>query len=243
MLNREYLQQQAAGGHVPGQVAALAVAIGACRDFHQERDPVGGDMAEDAHVQERAEVVRIGNECVTEARSQEPLQQAGGLQGMVDVRMSGRAPFQGGIVGPGNRSSGGQRQLGHAVLTKGQGQAGGVAETRVALRQSGQRIGLGGKAVHQQERKRGAAAAAQKLHLADDDVEKRQPVFGEDERFGLFQPHAGAQAAIQLDDDGTAKGGFGGGIEFVQFFEAAQRAEGAQASPGNDAEIPGIPAL
>ena len=57
-----------------------------------------------------------------------------------------------------------------------------------------------------------------------------------------IQAHAGAEAAVELDDDGAAYGFLGGGVEFVEVGELGEGPDGREVSAGDEAEIAGTPA-
>jgi len=98
----------------------------------------------------------------------------------------------------------------------------------------GQGIGVGGEAVHQQQRECRGVVAAQKLDLMNDDVQEAQAVLGDHQRLGLFQAHAGTEPAVELDDDRMRKG-LPGGKGIVQIFQAGQGAEFGQRATGDRA--------
>ena len=54
----------------------------------------------------------------------------------------------------------------------------------------------------------GSALLAQMEDLTSDNVEKRQPIFDGQERFGAIHPHTGAKSAVELDDNSAAQGFF-----------------------------------
>ena len=101
-------------------MAAFAVAFGAGGDFHQEGDAAAGDVSENAHVQEGAKIVGVGDEGIAEPAFEKGVEQAGGLEGIVDVGMARGAPFQRGILGPVHGCTGLQIEFGDAVLTEGE---------------------------------------------------------------------------------------------------------------------------
>ena len=116
------------GGGVAGEVAALAVDFGAAGDFHPEGEAAGGEGFEDAHVEEGAEVVGVGDEGVAVAGVEEAVEDAGGLEGEVDVGVAGRAPFEGGVGGEGDGGAGVGVEFGNAVLEEGEREGSGICE-------------------------------------------------------------------------------------------------------------------
>ncbi len=156
--------------------------------------------------------------------------------------MTGRAPFQGRVLRPADRSPRGGVQFGDAVLGERQRETGGIGKSGVVGFDGRQRIGVGREAVHQQERQGSAAGFAQEPDLADDDVEEAVAVLGDHERFGLFQAHAGAESPVQLDQDRPGHGVSGRGVGLVQFFQRGQRAQVAQRGAGYGSEISLVPA-
>lgn len=128
------------------------------------------------------------------------------------------------------------------MLAEGEGQAGWVGKLRMLAGQEGVGVGVGGEAVHQQEGQGRAGAAAQKFHLADDDVQKAEAVFGDHQGFGLVESHAGAEAAVEADDDGAGDGGFAFGGEFVEVLQAGEWRQLAECCAGDDAQVAVAPA-
>ena len=79
----------------PGEVSALAVGRGAPAEFGGERAAGGGEPGGQPRIGSGAEVVGVGDEQVPEAAVEQGVEQTGGVQGGVDVAVTGRAPFQG----------------------------------------------------------------------------------------------------------------------------------------------------
>ncbi len=178
-------------------MATLAVGFGAVGHLHQERQPFVNHVAEDAGVEHRAEVVGIGDKGVFIARPQQLVEHVAGHQGGVEVAVAGRTPFQFRVVGPERGAEVVGIYFGLLMLAK--------AERQIALQfgiaaQHGQRLLVGGKAVHQDQRR------ADLDGLAGDDVQKGQPLLDHEERLRPGEAHAGAQATVELDDYGAADG-------------------------------------
>ena len=66
-------------------------------------------------------------------------------------------------------------------------------------------VGSRAKAVHQQQRNRAVGALTKGEDLARDEIDERRTGSNLDQRFRSFEPHAGAQTAVQLDDGHTAQ--------------------------------------
>ena len=137
--------------------------------------------------------------------------------------MPGRAP---GELGVGRPVDGGQRvdaDLGDAPLHD-------VARVEVGVaRQVGPRVVVGGEAVHKHQRQRHAGLLHQGAVLFGDDIEERVVTAHAQQRFGLFEAHAGAQAAVEAQHDGLFEGRSARGgvcVERAQGGDVAHRLDG-----------------
>ncbi len=86
-----------------------------------------------------------------------------------------------------------------------------------------QAVGLGSEAVHQHQRHRVTCPGGQGLHLAGDHVEEGQGAADRQQRFGAVETHAGAEAAVELDQHRPRQREFAGCPERL---EVVARREG-----------------
>jgi hypothetical protein len=101
-----------------GEVSAFAVGRGALGDFHEEGKTALRKPCEETRVNGRPEIVAIRNKEVFHAFVGEALQPSGSEEGRVEVAMSGRAPFQLGILRPFHGKQRGGEEFGNFVLEK-----------------------------------------------------------------------------------------------------------------------------
>ena len=159
---------------------------------------LGAQPREDARVEHRAEVVRVGHERVLEALLEQLLEHAGGDERGVEVAVARRAPLERRVVRPLDRRQVVDEELGLLVLEEVE------REPDVELRVRGerlQRVVAGGEGVHQDEREPRVVALAQREHLAGDDVQEAVAVLGLEQRLGAGQAHARAEAAVEAQHD------------------------------------------
>ena len=83
-----------------GEVSTLAVGRGALGDFHEEGKTALRKPCEETCIDGRPEIVAIRNKEVFHTFVGETLQPSGSEERRVEVAMSGRAPFQVGILRP-----------------------------------------------------------------------------------------------------------------------------------------------
>ncbi len=148
-----------------------------------------------------AEVVRVRDGGIPEAGVEQLLEQAGGLQGGVDVAVAGRAPFEvGGVRWPldgGVRSS--WRSLGSLFCRKSSGRS--PDGQVLVLREQLEGVLAGAERVHEHERQTGAGGGAGGADLLDDDVQEGAAVPHGQQGLRTVQPHRGPEAAVEIDDD------------------------------------------
>lgn len=106
-----------------GEMASLFVGFGAFGDFHQEGDRVRGEIADDPAIQDRTEVVGIGDEGVEESGVEHPIQKSGRQESGVEIAVTGWTPRQIGVFGRCRRPQTFDEDLGDTVLQKIQRQA------------------------------------------------------------------------------------------------------------------------
>ena len=156
--------------------------------------------------------------------------------------MSGRAPFQVGILRPFHGLQRSGEKLRDFILEEIEFSV--RSEFGIARKVS-KRVRRRAETVHEEEaRSFGARVGAQPEDLAGDEVEEGESVFDRNERLGFFQPHAGAQSAVEFDHaEPVEQGGIGrcgldvdqgrnavGGIDRVLGHEA--RLAGCRLAPG-----------
>src|SRR4051794_1226062 len=200
---RALAEHELAVGAAHGEVAALAVGLGAGAGLRHERDALARHPAEDPRLERRPEVVRVRDERVPVATLEERVQHPRGEQRGVEVAVAGRAPLEVRVLGPLDRLERAGRELRLAVLDEVERHVG--LEVGMGL-ERGERVVPGDERVHEHERYACPGGPAQGEHLARDDVEERAAVLDLDERLGPVHSHRGAEPAVQLDDDGPVEG-------------------------------------
>ena len=146
----------------------------------------------------RTEIVGIGNKGIPDSRVEQSLQPAAADQCGIEIAMTGRAPFQLGVLRPAHRSECGGIELGHLVLHQLDLTAVVHAFVLIAL-QMRQRVLAGVEAVHQQQSHIFPTGLSQVEDLSHHDVEEIRPVAHREKTFRRLQTHAGAQSAVELD--------------------------------------------
>ncbi len=212
-----------------GQVAPFAVGVGTGGDFHQKGNLVASNIAEDTQIGGGTEVVDIGRKEVFVAIGDELVEGAATPQHAVEFAMAGGAPFEGGVVGPGHGLQVVGAHLGDAALEQV------VAGDIGVVGQQGAGIGVGGEAIHKQQRQGNAGLAHQLAVLFGDDIEEGVAVTHQQQRFGLLEAHARAQAAIQAQHDGASEGLLAGRQVVVEVGELGQIGDGGDGGFGHHA--------
>mmetsp|Transcript_1511 Transcript_1511/g.3893 ORF Transcript_1511/g.3893 Transcript_1511/m.3893 type:complete len:392 (+) Transcript_1511:876-2051(+) len=201
-------------GRPARQVPALLVRGGALAHLHQEGRARLLEVLQDAQVERRAQVVRVGHEEEAVAVGNVLVKLTAPGEGGVQVAVPGRVPLE--LTAHPTRPGGsarlrrvdrrpqrvrvhlGRHALHHLVPVRALAQR--VLGREVRARGLG-----GGGAVEQREARRWCAAIlrarlAHALHLRDDQVEERHVGLAHhEERLGALQPHAGAQPAVELE--------------------------------------------
>ena len=74
-------------------MAALAVRRRAAGDLHQERRAAVREIPQDRGIEDRAEIVGVGNEGIFHALGEQPVQPAAADQRRIEIAVTRRAPF------------------------------------------------------------------------------------------------------------------------------------------------------
>ncbi len=193
------------------QLAALDVGGGLAAQLGGIGGAGGGEPAGDGRVGRGAEVVGVGDAHVAEAGVEEGDDDAGGVQGRVEVAVAGRAPLEVWVLLPGDGGEVRGQELGLAVLQEVDGQA--VDREVGVAPQGGQRVLAGAEGVHEQQREAGAGGLPGGADLADDDVQEGEDLAAAggladgQERLGLVHAHGRAEPAVELEHRGLREGG------------------------------------
>mmetsp|Transcript_52796 Transcript_52796/g.141404 ORF Transcript_52796/g.141404 Transcript_52796/m.141404 type:complete len:441 (-) Transcript_52796:273-1595(-) len=195
---RGLAEQQAAALLLLGEVAALLVGLGAVCHLHHEGRAGLREVRQDLEVHGGSEVVGVRYKHVLEALRKELLQCTASKHRRVQVTVAGGAPLMSGILLPGSWREVSSRDLWRLVLHKLK------VRPRPKLRVLGQgRQGVcgGREGVHEHEGEVGLVGLLHGGHLLGDEVQEALVASDRKERLCLVQAHAGAQAAVQLQND------------------------------------------
>ena len=196
-------QHKPAVAFAQGEMAALAVGSSAAGHFHQKRRAGCSEMIEQGRIERSPEIVRVRDKGITDPLPQQAVQPTAADERRIQIAMTGRAPFQRWICGPTDRSECFGIDLGDLVLH--QLELRGIAQARRSgsfrLRQMLQCLMTGAEAVHQQQAHVRAAELAQIEDLTQHKIEEIHALADRQEALGPLQAHAGAQAAIEFDDN------------------------------------------
>ena len=237
-----FAEDQAVVAGADGEVSSFFVGFGAAGDFHREGSFAFGEPVEKAGVEGGAEVVAIGNEGVFDAVGEEAVEPAAAGENGVEVGMSGGTPLELGVLGPSGGGHGLGIDFGDLVL-----QHLDFFVLEGGADEGGAGVLAGGEGVHEEKVDMGLGFGAESGDLLCDEVEEGLSVFDLEETFCLLQTHAGAEAAVELDDHGLVEkghvpfgmlagdrqviGNIGGGVDCLLAHEAlvagAQEVESA----------------
>ena len=181
-----------------GQMAPLAVGRGAARHLHQKGQVLGSEKTQNVRLDCRAQIVGVADEHVFVAESEHLFQQLAAMQRQVHVPVTGRAPLLCRVFMPFDRGETVLADLRHFVLQEPQGQIAG--QFRVGRQRLVGSL-LRAVAVHKDKGQPGHRLLANVQDMADDDIQKAQPVFHHEQGSRPIQPHTGAESTVQLDDD------------------------------------------
>mmetsp|Transcript_115879 Transcript_115879/g.328408 ORF Transcript_115879/g.328408 Transcript_115879/m.328408 type:complete len:511 (+) Transcript_115879:198-1730(+) len=222
---RRLAQEEAPRRGLAGEVAALLVGVRAPGHLHHEGGLRLGEVREELQVHHGAQVVRVRDEHVLEALRQELLQRAAAEHRRVEVAVPRRAPLVRGVLRPGRRREVRLRHLRRLVLHELEVVP--RAEVRV-LREEGEGVGRRGEGVHEQEGEVRLEALAHHLHLLGDEVQERVAARDLQQRLGLVEAHARAEAAVQLQHHRRfQERRVRGHVQLLELGEAVHRREGA----------------